>query len=138
MLNYTLVFVYISSFGNSRRCQSNLTLPTGSLIFSTKNAIRNFNIWVVFVIWSDLKNVPQQNNWALIISVRTTAFLSTQNIELMDHPPYSPDLAPNDFFLFPDIKNKLRGQRFSTPEEAVEAFKMYVLELSVSVWKKCF
>ena len=24
--------------------------------------------------------------------------------ELMSHPPYSPDLAPNDLFLFPHIK----------------------------------
>jgi len=43
----------------------------------------------------------------------------------MGHPPYNPDLAPNDFFLFPHIKNKLRGQRFPTPEKAVDAFKMH-------------
>jgi len=47
----------------------------------------------------------------------------------MGHPPYSPDLAPNDFFLFPKIKDKLRGQRFSTAEEAVETFKAHVLEV---------
>jgi hypothetical protein len=46
-------------------------------------------------------------------------------------------LAANDYFLFPTIKNKLREQ-FSTPEEAVEAFKTHVLELPSSEWKKCF
>jgi len=56
----------------------------------------------------------------------------------MGHPPYSPDLAPNDFFLFPHIKKKMRGQRFSCPEDAVEAFKNHVLEVSQSEWKKCF
>lgn len=71
-------------------------------------------------------------------SAQTKEFLTDQNIELMGHPPYSPDLAPNDFFLFPHTKNKLRGQRFSTPEEAVDAFKMHVLEVSQSEWKKCF
>jgi [histone H3]-lysine36 N-dimethyltransferase SETMAR len=71
-------------------------------------------------------------------AARTKEFLEAQNIELMDHPPYSPDLAPNDFFLFPHIKNKLRGQRFTTPEEAVEAFKTYVLEVPQSEWQKCF
>lgn len=71
-------------------------------------------------------------------SYATTEFLSNQKIELMSHPPYSPDLAPNDFFLFPNIKNKLRGQRFSTPEEAVDAFKNHVLEVPQSEWKKCF
>ena len=71
-------------------------------------------------------------------SYQTREYLSTQKIELMGHPPYSPDLAPNDFFLFPKIKDKLRGKRFSSPEEAVEAFKSHVLELSISDWQKCF
>ncbi|KYQ52386.1 ATP-dependent DNA helicase PIF1, partial [Trachymyrmex zeteki] len=30
--------------------------------------------------------------------------------ELIDHPPYSPDLAPSDFFLFPRLKVWLGGQ----------------------------
>lgn len=71
-------------------------------------------------------------------SAQTTQYLTGENIELMGHPPYSPDLAPNDFFLFPTIEDKLRGQRFSSPEEAVEAFKNHVLELSSSDWQKCF
>ena len=33
------------------------------------------------------------------------------------HPPYSPDVAPCDFWLFP----KLRGYRFETIEEMKEA-----------------
>lgn len=71
-------------------------------------------------------------------SRQTQDYLSSQTIELMGHPPYSPDLAPNDFFLFPQIKDKLRGHRFSSPEDAVNAFKSRVLELSTSDWKKCF
>jgi hypothetical protein len=33
----------------------------------------------------------------------------------MVHPPYSPDLAPCDFWLFPKLKKKnaLKGQRFA-------------------------
>ena len=32
----------------------------------------------------------------------------------------------------------MRGQRFSTPEEVVDAFRMHVLEIPQSEWKKCF
>ena len=32
----------------------------------------------------------------------------------------------------------MRAQRFSTPEEAVDAFKMHVWEIPQSVWQKCF
>lgn len=68
----------------------------------------------------------------------TTEFLSTQNVNLIGHPPYSPDLAPNDFFLFPNIKKKMRGQLFPSPEEAVNAFKNHVLEVPDSEWQNCF
>ena len=39
------------------------------------------------------------------------------DIKTVPHPPYSPDLAPCDFFLFP----KLRGCRYETIEEMKEA-----------------
>jgi hypothetical protein len=36
----------------------------------------------------------------------------------LDHPPYWPDLAPCDFWLFPKLKTALKGHRFSDiPEE---------------------
>ena len=38
-------------------------------------------------------------------------------IKTVPHPPYSPDLAPCDFWLFP----KLRGYRYETIEEMKEA-----------------
>ena len=82
--------------------------------------------------------ILHHDNASAHTSAQTKEFLASQKIECMGHPPYSPDLAPNDFFLFPYIKNKLRGQRFSTPREAIDAFKMHVLELSETEWKKCF
>jgi hypothetical protein len=36
---------------------------------------------------------------------------------VISHPPYFPDLAPCDFFLFPKMKLKLQGRRFDTDEE---------------------
>jgi len=30
----------------------------------------------------------------------------------LEHPAYSPDLAPSDFFLFPKIKEILKGRHF--------------------------
>jgi len=31
---------------------------------------------------------------------------------VLEHPAYSPDLAPNVFFLFPKIKEILKGRNF--------------------------
>ena len=42
-------------------------------------------------------------------------------IKTVPHPPYSPDLAPCDFCLFPKLKEKVRGCRYETIEEMKEA-----------------
>ena len=42
---------------------------------------------------------------------------------LVSHPPYSPDLAPSDYFLFGDLKENLRGTRFSDEFELQAAVK---------------
>jgi len=39
------------------------------------------------------------------------------NMTVMPHPPYSLDLTPCDFFLFPKMKLKLKGQHFDNIKE---------------------
>ncbi len=34
------------------------------------------------------------------------------NIEILPHPPYSPDEAISDFYVFPNLKQQLREHRF--------------------------
>jgi hypothetical protein len=40
-----------------------------------------------------------------------------RKIPVILHPPYCPDLAPCDVFLFPKMKLNLKGRRFDTAEE---------------------
>lgn len=68
----------------------------------------------------------------------TVDFLEEEHVKLLGHPPYSPDLAPCDFFLFPKIKNKIKGIRFSSPDEAAAAYLEAVRALSTEDWKNCF
>ena len=42
--------------------------------------------------------------------MRVTDYLTKMGIKTVRHPPYSPDLAPCDIWLFP----KLRGCRYET------------------------
>jgi hypothetical protein len=49
--------------------------------------------------------------------------------ELLENPPYSPDLAPSDFYLFPKPKIVLAGQRFSSNQEATAAVEGYFADL---------
>ena len=38
----------------------------------------------------------------------------------MDHPPYSPDLAPSDFHLFLYLKKHIAGKKFDDDDEVQE------------------
>jgi len=39
----------------------------------------------------------------------------------LDHPPYSPHLAPSGYHLFPGLKKKLKGRHFSSNAEVIAA-----------------
>jgi len=58
-----------------------------------------------------------QDNAPAHAAVVTRRFLTDNNISVVPHPPYSPDLAPRNIFLFPKLKMKLKGRRFQTVEE---------------------
>ncbi|CAH2003731.1 unnamed protein product, partial [Acanthoscelides obtectus] len=82
--------------------------------------------------------ILHQDNASSHTAQKTRQYLTEENVELLDHPPYSPDLSPNDFFNFPKIENRLPGQRFQSTEEADDAFKNAVLDLPANEWNKCF
>ena len=41
-------------------------------------------------------------------------YLKESGLTVLDHPPYSPDLSPCDFWLFPRLKEMLAGHRFES------------------------
>ena len=63
--------------------------------------------------------------------------LTDNNMSVVPHPPYSLDLAPSDFFLFPKQKMKLKGRRFQTEE--IQAESQAVLNtLRENDFQECF
>jgi hypothetical protein len=48
----------------------------------------------------------------------------------MEHPLYSPDLGVSDYYLFPKLKNHLRGRRVSSDEYLKEAVEQVFEDLS--------
>ena len=64
----------------------------------------------------------------------TLDFLASSNVQLVTHPPYSPDLAPCDWFLFPSAKMQLKGKKFQNAEDARALFEGVILDIPQSVW----
>ncbi|KAM8701714.1 hypothetical protein ACLKA7_005457 [Drosophila subpalustris] len=61
-----------------------------------------------------------QDNAPCHKSMKTMAKLNELGFELLPHPPYSPDLAPSDYWLFADLKKMLRGNQTMVTEELAQ------------------
>jgi len=53
--------------------------------------------------WMLHHNAPAQ------VSLLISSYLAKHETSIVPHPPYSPDLAPADFFLFPKLKTALKN-----------------------------
>jgi transposase len=73
-------------------------------------------------------NVPSQSTFFVC------DFLAKHATTVLPQPPYSPDLAPADFFLFPKLKSTLKGRCF----ESIEAIKTNSLAHLHSIPKTAF
>jgi len=56
----------------------------------------------------------------------------------LNHPPYSPDLPPSDYHLFPGLKKQLKGRHFSSDAEVIAAAETRLDgQLSDFFWVAC-
>ena len=56
----------------------------------------------------------------------------------MPQPPYSPDKAPCDLFLFPKIKRTLKGRRFPAIDDIKSASLKELKAIPKIEFEKCF
>ena len=66
----------------------------------------------------------------------TREFPASEGVQLMSHPPYSPDLVPCDFFLFPHVKKPLRGTRYDSPQDAIRACTRAIHSIDKVTWSE--
>ena len=77
-------------------------------------------------------NAPAQN------ALPVKQFLATKNITVLEHPPYSPDLAPCNFYLFPKIKSVLKGTHFVSVESVKAKMAEVLNSLTEHELRNCF
>jgi len=71
-------------------------------------------------------------------AVTTNEFLAKHNIPSLPHPLSSPDLAPCDFFLFPQLKKTMKGRRFDDVEEIQANAMRQMRAITKSDYQRCF
>src|SRR5215469_4391510 len=65
-------------------------------------------------------------------------FLSNKNITMCPHPPYSPDLASCNFWLFPKVKMSMKGKRFESIQDIEAAMSAQLKTLTKEDFQNCF
>ena len=102
----------------------NSTFPDTNCIVSFQinpHWISNSGLWkeVVETFQNGLENLQRESCFTRTMLLHTSLWLQwmmcvTVAFELVDHPPYSPDLAPSDYSLFPTMKKRLAGKQYRT------------------------
>ena len=91
-----------------------------------------------FATWHD--NVKMHDNAPIHKTMTAQQAVRDCGFVQLDHPAYSPDLAPSDYILFRSLKSHLRGVRYPDDEALKEAVKewlegqteeFYLVELTV-------
>jgi histone-lysine N-methyltransferase SETMAR len=59
-------------------------------------------------------------------ALATQKKLTYLGFQCLDHPPYSPDLAPSDCHLFPRREKQLKGCNFSSDAEVIAATETWL------------
>lgn len=88
-------------------------------------------------LWKNNSWILHHDNAPSHTALLICEFLAKNSTNIISQPPYSPDLAPCDFFLFPKLKIPLRGTRY----DSIEAIKKNSLDelkaIPSAAYKKC-
>jgi len=88
--------------------------------------------------WHSGKWILHHDNAPAHRAVTTNEFLAKHNLSSLPHPPYSPDLAPCDFFLFPQLKKTMQGRRFDYIEKIDANATRQLRAITKCDYQRCF
>lgn len=89
-------------------------------------------------LWRDKSWLLHHDNAPAHTALSVRQFLANKQITALDHPPYSPDLAPCDFWLFPRLKTVLKGTHFASVEEIKATVTRELRDLKEEDFAQCF
>jgi histone-lysine N-methyltransferase SETMAR len=73
-------------------------------------------------------NAPSHASHVAVTAIHAAGF------KTLNHPPYSPDLAPSDFHLFSHLKRHLRGRVFESDDEVIHSVESYFASQPLSFY----
>lgn len=89
-------------------------------------------------LWKNNLWILHHDNAPSHTSILVREFLTKNSTNVIDQAPYSPDMAPCDFFLFPKLKLPLRGRRFESIEDIKQNSQKELKVIPKRAYQKCF
>ena len=89
-------------------------------------------------LWRDRNWILHHDNVLAHRAFSIIEFLAKFQIPVLPQPPYSPDIAPADFYLFPKLKFSLKGHRFASIEDIQANTERVLNILKKEIFQECF
>ena len=67
-----------------------------------------------------------------------TDYLARVRLSVVPQPPYSPDLSPSDFFLFPRLKRALKGKHWDSIQDIQQNVGAALKDIPKEVYEDAF
>jgi hypothetical protein len=71
-------------------------------------------------------------------AVSINDFLAEKSMPVVPQPPFSPDLSPCDFFLFPRLKNHLKGRHIGTFDNIQKSVTDELKGIPAEAFQHCY
>ena len=125
---------------------------TKALVWFEDVDLSAFHSYVIVDLWQPLSEWHRLLSACVLVCrcknvgawIRATKFLATKQITVLEHPAYSPDLGPSDFFLFPKIKEMLKWRHSDNTDDirsnttaALKAITQNQFEVWTRPWHRC-
>jgi len=89
-------------------------------------------------MWSSGEWFLDHDNAPVHTTLSVQQFLKKYSMTVIPHPPYSPDLAPCDFFLFRRMKGQMKGKGFADVSEVKNKTLEVLKIISTEEFQKSF
>ena len=105
-----------------------------------------FSLVPYSVIWKNYFNIHRSSmqGSGIILHIYNASShnvndeLKRAGIKRMEHSPYSPDLAPSDFFLFGFLKTNLEGKHFDSADELFDWVKNFPNSIDIQMLRNVY
>ena len=77
-------------------------------------------------------------SFIMTMPLPTQQFLAKNKTTVIPHPPYSSDLAPCDFFMFPRMKGQMKWKQFVDVSKVKKKMLAVLNNISTEEFQKCF